>query len=109
MEAEKTTKQIEELNAEVAALRLLLSTLLCYADREQVRTVANAAVAIRDTSVGEGLTEHQRGVVVGRLTSTLEVVRMYQRQNFRGGLKGLWNWVASGAASMRRAILGCQY
>jgi hypothetical protein len=106
------TVQVEAMAAELAALRVIVSILLGNADLRQVRSVAYAALTVRDQESaikGASLTQDQRALVVQYLTTFVDVTRQYQSLNYRGGLVGLRKWIGSGLMSARRAVFGSSF
>jgi hypothetical protein len=105
MAQETTSQDLQDLHAEVAALRLLVCIVLNDTKPAVLGRIADAAEKIH-SSQPPGMTERQKVLVLTRLSGTYSALQLGRKETLSDVLRAFGRLMAGYVVIVRRALFG---
>jgi hypothetical protein len=105
MAQETTSQEVQDLQAEVAALRLLVCIVLNDAKPAARESIAGAVREIHSCQP-RGMTDRQKVLVLSRLSGTYATLQLGRKETLSDVLRAFWRLMAGYVVIVRRALLG---
>jgi hypothetical protein len=105
MTEEARTQELQDMHAEVAALRLLICIVLSDTKPEVLGSIADAVRKIH-TSQPPGMTERQKSLVLARLSGTYAALQLGRKETLSDVFRAFWRLIAGYVVIVRRALFG---
>jgi hypothetical protein len=105
MAQETTSLEVQDLHAEVAALRLLVCIVLNDAKPAGRDSIAGAVREIHSCQL-PGMTDRQKALVLARLSGTYAALQLGHKETLSDVLRAFGRLMAGYVVIVRRALFG---